>query len=181
MPIVINSTEKLICMAMATAIARKLNVPPSNALVQMEKPRDPNWWTGDRAYCVIPGSTAENGGGEGCQMGGALQVKQEFSVFYYGSTKLDPHTFSTTVLLDEAVGSLDRFEQLRQLFAVTYLGNLVNQLLFYVREGKTQWEDPQTGVFSREFVWSGMYARALPFQLTITPADIADVLALQES
>ncbi len=146
----------------------------------MEKPRDPNWWTGDRAYCVVPGATAQNGSGDGAQNGGALEVRQEFSVFYYSSTKLDPHTFSTTALLDEAMGTLDRFEELRQLFAVTWLGNLLNQMLFYVREGKTQWEDPATGTYSREFCWQAMYARALPFQLTITEADIADVLALGE-
>lgn len=176
----INSTEKLICLAFATSIQRKLNVPAENVVIQMNKPRDPNW-AGGSHYCVIPGATSTNGSGNGAQGGGALEVNQEFSVIYYGDTKLDPHTYSTTALLDQEIGSLDRFEELRQLFAVTWLGNLLNQMLFYVGESKTQWEDPETGVFSREFKWLAMYARALPFQLTITPADIADVLALQES
>lgn len=176
-----RSTETLIALACATAIARKLNVSLTQSTVQAQKPRDPNWWTGDRAYCTVPGGTIlDPSGGNGSQNGGALKVAQEFSIFYYSSSKLDPHSFSTTTLLDEALGTLDRFNELRALFGNTWLGNLVNEKLMYLRESKTQWEDAETGVFSREFVWGAMYARPLPFHLTITPEDIEDVLALQE-
>lgn len=173
-----NSNEKLIALALATSLVRKLPISPSQVAIATEKPRDPSWIGGEH-YVVIPGGVRADGGGHGAQDGGAILRRQEFSIIYYGESKMDQYSLSATTLLDSSFGSMDRFEALRQLFALTFLGNLLNEPMFFEREGKCQWEDVESGVFSREFVWTCMYAFSLPGTLTITDADIQDVLDLQ--
>lgn len=173
------STESLICSYFRTALIVKLGLDPSQCSVGIVKVRDSNW-QGKPYYLVVPGAARINGPGQGAQYGGSLIRSQEISVIYFGQLNTDQYSLSPEMALNETMGTLDAFERIRQIFAYTFLGNtdgtncLLDEPVMLGTEGQSVLEDPDLGVFSREFRFVVQYAITLPGALTLSLPDVVN-------
>ena len=158
---------------MSNALIVNFNLDPSQVRIDLLKLRDP-LYEARPSYVVSPGAVRPYGGGDGTQEGGGMYRIQDFSIYYYGQSKYDQHEQGQTVLMDPALGTLNTFERIRQLFAYTIFGNsdgsnaLLSEPLKFVSEGRTVWESQEEGIFSREFAWRGPYWVPLPSQMTLS-------------
>lgn len=167
-----SSIESQICTAFRNGLILKLDLDPSQCAIAVAKVRDVNW-EGKAFYLVVPGASRPSGPGEGAQAGGTLFRTMNVSVWYFGQSKLDQHSLSSTMLTSTTIGTLDEFEAIRQVFAYTIFGysdgsgSLLSRPIFVVSESATILEDPNTGVFSREFVFSCEYGLTMPGEITL--------------
>jgi hypothetical protein len=172
------SPESLICQCFRNGLIVGLGLDPSQATISVAKMFDKNW-TGKPFYQVVLGACRPDGPGLGSQAGGTLFRTAEVTVTYYGQSKLDPHSLSSSMVID-ALGALDAFEAIREVFAYTFFaapdGNnaLLAQPAFLSRESQTLIEDPDTGVFSRDFVFSVQYGVTMPSSTTLTFPQVAN-------
>lgn len=167
------SIETQLSEGMRNGIVRYLNANPSQTSIAVTKIRDANWvnWP---FYLVVPGRVRPDGGGRGAQEGGALIRIQSMSVFLFTKVDLDQYSLSSEQLVNPALGTLDLFEQLRQLFSYTFFGSadgtncLLSEPMWFVGESPTTWEDQETGLVSREFTWEAQYSVPQPGASGIT-------------
>ena len=173
------STELLICLAFRNGLIEGLQLDPSQVHIGIMKMRDANW-QGKPFYLVVPGAARPDGGGVGAQEGGSLIRTQEFSIHFYGQSKLDQYSQSDSALFSETYGTLNNFEAIRQLFAYTFFGTqdgtatLLSEPAQLSRESMTVWEDADNGIFSREFVFTCQYSLVLPSAITLFYSDVAN-------
>ena len=171
------SVESQICTCFRNALIEKLDLDPSQVSIAVAKVFDKNY-EGKPFYLVVPGAPRPSGPGQGAQQGGTLFRKMNVSVFQYGQSKLDQHSLSSSMLIDTTIGSLDQAEAIRQVFAYTFFGDadgsncLLSQPLLVVSESAVVIEDPNTGVFSREFVFEAEYGLTMPSGVTLFRSQI---------
>lgn len=170
-----GSIERQLALYMQRGIQVVLGIDPSQTSISIIKMRDANWLSWPH-YQVVPGAVRPDGGGHGSQDGGAIIRRQEMSVHLFTNSKSDEHGMSDELLTNMAIGTLEQFEALRQLFAYTFFGNgsdfILSEPLFFERESQTVWEDEDRGLVSREFVWSAQYALNLPNEVTLSLNDV---------
>lgn len=161
------SIETQIVEAMRNGIIRYLNANSSQTTISVAKLIDANWvnWP---FYEVVPGAVRPDGRGRGAQQGGSLIRIQQMSVYVFTKLNLDQYSFSEGQLTNPAIGELELFEKLRQLFSYTFLGDedgtncLLSEPMWFESEGATQFESQDTGLVSRQFTWSVQYSIPQP-------------------
>ena len=157
-----NSIETVLAQYMARAIQLGLGLDPSQVTISAQKIANANW-VQMPMYQVVPGAERPDGGGQGAQEGGQLNRVQRMSVYIYMKLDLDQYSYSEQRLINPTQGELNLFENLRKIFAMTYVGNqdgsqcLLSEPMYFVSESLTNPEDQNTGLVSREFVWDCKY------------------------
>jgi hypothetical protein len=171
------SVEKQIVIAFRNGLINGLALDDSQCVIGLTKMVDPAW-LGKPLFLVVPGDSRPLGRGDGAQEGGSIMRSMNVSVYFFGRNKLNQHSLSYSAITDNTLGTMDTFEQVRRLFSMTLFGNadgsgaLLTEPLKLVSESKTTWEDEQTGIYSREFVFKCTYTAFLPDYITLTLADV---------
>jgi len=174
-----TSPDNQIAQLIANAIQRRMGMNPQDCFVAAAPDYDPKWG-GDFIVEVVPGNWQPYGPGNGAQEGGALLREQPFVLWCFYRAKLDQYSRSTMLLIEAERGILDRFEVMRQLFAMTQLPMVdtptvddfaLLEPIEWGGESKTEWEDPSLRVVRRSMTLICRYGENLPGSASIVPAD----------
>ena len=131
-------------------------------------------------FVVVPGPTQPDSdvSGHGAQDGGSLIRRQQYTIHIYQKFNLDRRGISRQQIIQETIGLLDIFEQVRDLFALVMFGNadgsdcLLAEPMRYEGELGNIPVDADLGIVRRDFSYSCPYGVQLPNAVTLTLADV---------
>ncbi len=156
--------ETKLVQYMQRAVIAELGVDSSQTSISNKKVIDANWLNFP-FYEIVPGAVRPYGGGLGAQVGGALLTTQRLSIFVFTKLKISQHGFATGQIVDPQYGVSQIGDELFDVFRHTYFGDgttfLLNEPLWYVSNSDCIWEDIETGLISREFVWDAVHGVSL--------------------
>lgn len=173
MPLSQQATEAKIVIYFRNGLIFKLNLDPTQCQIASKKTFDP-LWVGKPFYQVVPGESRPAGQGDGAQDGGSLIRVMPVTVTYTNQLNLDQYSASAETLVRLNDGSLQEFEDIRQVFAYTFFGTadgsscLLMEPVRISSESETSWADQESGVYERDFRFSCMYGLTLPSGVTLT-------------
>lgn len=130
-------------------------------------------------FVVVPGPTQPDGDGHGAQDGGSLIRRQHYTIHVYQKFNLDRRGISQQQIIQQTIGLLDIFEQVRDLFALVMFGNadgtdcLLCEPMRYEGELGNIPVDPDLGIVRRDLSYSCPYGTLLPNTVTLTLADLS--------
>lgn len=168
-----QATESKIVTYFRNGLIFKLGLDPTQCSIASVKTFDA-LWRGRPYYQVIPGKSRPDGQGRGAQDGGSLIRVMPVAVVFFNTLNLDQYSASAETLVRLNDGSLQEFEEIRQVFAYTFFGSadgsdcLLMEPVMIDSEGETTWTDVDKGVYERTFNFTTMYGLTLPGAITLT-------------
>jgi hypothetical protein len=118
---------------------------------------------------VCPGAVNPDGPGKGSQEGGALERTLMVTVTVWLRLKLDPHRRTAIAMRKYSNSLMSVCAQIRQLMALTWLGDVLTEPVWYVGESATESYDEDGGVYRRDIMFTATRGDALPIALTYIP------------
>lgn len=174
-----SDTPLLLATYIANALVRKLNLDSAQAFPCATDVDSVVSYMGTLPLiAVVPGATQPDNGGMGAQMGGSILRRQHYTLHVYSRFKLDPHGILSQQIIDDTAGLLKFFEDIRDVFGLTFFGNsdgtgaILYEAMRYEGESASRTVDEELGIVKREFSYSCPYGERLPDAVTLNLTDV---------
>jgi hypothetical protein len=118
---------------------------------------------------VCPGAVSPDGPGKGSQEGGALERTLMVTVTVWLRLKLDQHRRTAIAMRKYSNSLMTVCAKVRELLALTWLGDVLTEPVWYLGETATDSYDEDGGVYRRDIMFSATRGDALPISLTYVP------------